>query len=70
VRKVALEIAATLGALAAVSAYMALRDPTSEVRLALADAWERLQEWSIRYRVDELVDAVSVTVVETERSER
>ena len=55
-RRVLVELVATAGALALLSLYQQLQDPTSPLRLRLDDWRERLEEWSIHARVNELIE--------------
>ena len=53
------ELAVTLAGLAGFSLYMHLRDPTSPLRLRLAEAREQFQDWSITERVDQLIESAT-----------
>jgi hypothetical protein len=59
VKRVWVEFAATLAALAAVSVYMQLQDPTSWLRLRIAVDRERLRDWRIRAAVEEVIESAT-----------
>lgn len=56
-RRAVAEFAATLAALGAVTVYMQLQDPTSWLRLRLAEAGEKVEEWRARAAVDDLIES-------------
>jgi hypothetical protein len=58
VRRVAVEFAATLAALGAVSLYMQLQEPTSRVRLRLSELGDALHEWRVQAKVSSFIDSI------------
>lgn len=54
-RRAVAEFAATLAALAAVTLYLQLSEPTSQLRLRLAELRDELTELRIRAKVEKFV---------------
>lgn len=55
------EFLATVAALGAVTLYLQLSDPTSMLRLKLEELRERAEDWSVKSKVDSLIESVHHT---------
>lgn len=64
-KRLATEVLATLAVVGTLAVVYQLRDRTSPLRLFLDEQADALREWSIRYRVDALIDTT-----QTEGSEQ
>lgn len=56
-RRIIAEALATAAALAVCGLYLQLRDPVSPLRIRLAEWGDRVSDWSIRYRVESLIES-------------